>query len=237
MTKASAVLVQVRGVHKSYARDTNVVAVLEGIDLNVARGEFLALMGPSGSGKTTLLNIISGLDRPTTGQILIGGQDLRTLDDNALALWRLSHVGLVFQLTNLLPTLSAFENVELPLLLTNLSRSARRERVDALLDAVGLRDRKTHLPGQLSGGQEQRVGIARALAVNPDLIVADEPTGDLDETAASETLDLLSELTCKFGKTVIMITHDPRAAKRAHRILHLRKGILLGSASGTIPAP
>jgi putative ABC transport system ATP-binding protein len=223
----SEALVQVRDVHKIYPRGAERVDVLKGLDLDVPQGEFLALMGPSGSGKTTLLNMIGGLDRPTSGQVIVGGRELTRASSRDLARWRAEHVGFVFQFYNLLPVLTAARNVELPLLLTRLSRADRRKHVDAALELVGLADRADHYPSQLSGGQEQRVGIARAIVNDPTLLLCDEPTGDLDRQTASEILDLLAELNQRHGKTVIMVTHDPLAAERAGRVLHVDKGVLV----------
>ncbi len=219
-------LVDLKGVTKNYQRGPEVVHVLENLNADVPKGDFLALMGPSGSGKSTLLNLIGGIDRPTSGDIVVGGQDLNTLSESALGKWRARHVGFIFQLYHLLPVLSAARNVELPLLLTNLGRSARKQRVAAALSLVGLSDRADHKPAQLSGGQEQRVGIARAIIADPTLLLCDEPTGDLDRKAGDEVLDLLDALNQEQGKTIIMVTHDPHAARRAKRILHLDKGAL-----------
>jgi putative ABC transport system ATP-binding protein len=219
-------LVEVRGVRKSYRRDGQEIAVLEGIDLAVADGEFLALMGPSGSGKTTLLNLIAGIDRPTSGQVVVAGTDVAALPERRLARWRSRTVGFIFQFYNLVPVLTAVENVELPLLLTNLGKAERRERALTALKVVGLAERSRHFPRQLSGGQEQRVAIARAFVTDPRLLVADEPTGDLDARSAREVLDLLEALSRDFGKTIVMVTHDPRAAARAHVQRHLEKGAL-----------
>jgi len=220
-------LVQIEGVHKSFQRDALEIRVLEGIDLTVKEGEFLGLMGPSGSGKTTLLNLIAGIDRPTRGMIRVAGSRIHELSEDALSHWRASNVGFVFQLYNLLPVLTAFENVELPLLLTRLNREERSRQVTLALRAVGLHDRMDHYPRQLSGGQEQRVGIARAIVTDPRILVADEPTGDLDSESAREILDLLASLNERMGKTIIMITHDPKAAERAHTVRHLEKGLLM----------
>jgi putative ABC transport system ATP-binding protein len=220
-------LVRVRGLAKNFHRGSATVHVLEALDLDIAQGEFLALMGPSGSGKSTLLNLIGGLDQPTTGQIEVAGQRIDTMRSGALARWRADTIGFVFQMYNLLPVLSAERNVELPLLLTHLSRSERRQRVATALSLVGLADRAKHKPRELSGGQEQRVGIARAIVSDPKLLLCDEPTGDLDRKAGDEVLDLLQALNQKHGKTVIMVTHDPHAAARATRTLHLTKGQLL----------
>jgi putative ABC transport system ATP-binding protein len=219
-------LVVVQDVHKEYRRDQIRVPVLQGTNLTVSRGEFLALMGPSGSGKTTLLNLIAGIDRPTSGRIVVAGQDLGSLGESALARWRSTHVGFIFQLYNLIPVLTAFENVEMPLLLTRLSRRQRREHVMTALQVVGLEDRVAHYPRQLSGGQEQRVAIARAIVADPDLLVADEPTGDLDARSADEVLELMVRLNEEFQKTIVMVTHDPHAAARAHLRTYLEKGML-----------
>jgi len=219
-------LVRVRGVHKTFSRGGEKIDVLQGLDLEVGKGEFLALMGPSGSGKSTLLNLIGGLDRPSSGAIEVGGQHIDELSDAKLTAWRARHVGFVFQLYNLLPALSAERNVELPLLLTPLSRARRRQQVATALALVGLADRARHYPRQLSGGQEQRVGIARAIVTDPTLLLADEPTGDLDRKSGDEILDLLQALNREHGKTIVMVTHDPHAAERATRIVHLDKGVL-----------
>jgi putative ABC transport system ATP-binding protein len=220
-------LVSIRGVSKYYVRGDQVIPVLVGIDLDVNSGDYIALMGPSGSGKSTLLNLIAGIDKPSAGEIRVAGVDIAQLSDAELALWRASHVGFIFQFYNLMPVLTAFGNVELPLQLTSLSRSERRERVDTALALVGLSDRATHRPNELSGGQQQRVAIARALIADPTLIVADEPTGDLDRTTAEEILGLLERLNGELGKTIIMVTHDPKAAEKAHRMVHLEKGLLV----------
>jgi putative ABC transport system ATP-binding protein len=219
-------LVQVRDVHKVYQRGAERLDVLRGLDLDVPQGDFLALMGPSGSGKTTLLNMIGGLDKPTSGSVVVGGRDLTRASARELAQWRARHVGFVFQFYNLLPVLTAARNVEVPLLLTRLSRAERAKHVAAALELVGLSDRANHYPSQLSGGQEQRVGIARAIVTDPTLLLCDEPTGDLDRETAGEILDLLAELNQRYEKTVIMVTHDPRAAERARRVLHVDKGVL-----------
>ena len=220
------VVVRLRGVTKQYARGGEVVRVLEQLDLDLPRGDFIALMGPSGSGKTTLLNPIGGLDRPTEGSIEVDGLAIDRLSNAALGRWRADHVGFVFQMYNLLPVLSAERNVELPLLLTRLSRAERLQRVHTALALVGLEERAKHRPRELSGGQEQRVGIARAIVTDPTLLLCDEPTGDLDRKSGDEVLDLLQALNREFGKTIIMVTHDPRAAERANRTLHLDKGRL-----------
>ncbi|HEV7768395.1 MAG TPA: ABC transporter ATP-binding protein [Thermoanaerobaculia bacterium] len=220
-------LVEIRDVHKVYKRDSFDVPVLNGVSVSVPRGDFLALMGPSGSGKTTLLNLIAGIDRPTRGQVIVDGKEISAYNETKLATWRAAHVGFIFQMYNLIPVLNAFENVELPLLLTHLKKAERREHVHAALSIVGLPDRMTHYPRQLSGGQEQRVAIARAIATDPTILVADEPTGDLDAKSAHEILDLLQLLNKEHGKTIIMVTHDPKAADRAKRTLHLDKGVLV----------
>ena len=220
------VLVRLRGVHKKYSRERNVIEVLSGIDLEVKEGEFLALMGPSGSGKSTLLNLIGGIDKPSEGDVWVAGQSLGALSSGALAAWRARHVGFIFQLYNLIPVLTAQQNVELPLLLTRLSGKERKERVALALRLVGLEGRSRHFPRQLSGGEEQRVAIARAIVADPTLLVADEPTGDLDAKNADEILTLLQRLNQEMKKTILMVTHDPNAATRAHTTLHLDKGVL-----------
>jgi len=219
-------LVRLREVHKVFRRGAETIEVLAGLDLEVPAGDFLALMGPSGSGKSTLLNLIGGLDRPGSGIVEVGGQRIDQLSDGRLAAWRARHVGFVFQMYNLLPALTAERNVELPLLLTRLSARERRRHVATALGMVGLVDRARHYPRQLSGGQEQRVGIARAIVTDPTLLLCDEPTGDLDRKSGDEVLDLLQALNREHGKTVIMVTHDPHAAARARRVLHLDKGSL-----------
>ncbi len=220
-------IVEVKNVSKSYQRDSLKIPVLENIDLQVPEGEFLALMGPSGSGKSTLLNLIAGIDRPDNGTIMVANDEVTRLTESQLANWRSRHIGFVFQFYNLLPVLTAFENVELPLLLTPLSKNERRERVQIALNVVGLNDRMRHYPKQLSGGQQQRVAIARAIVADPTLIVADEPTGDLDKNSAVEVLSLLERLNREFNKTIIMVTHDQRAADKAHTVRHLDKGELV----------
>jgi putative ABC transport system ATP-binding protein len=220
-------VVKIIGLSKIFHRDSFAVAALETIDLLVEEGEFLCLMGPSGSGKTTLLNLIAGIDRPTSGELRVLGEDIASLSEDRLAAWRNIHVGFVFQTFNLIPVLTAFENVELPLLLTALSAEERKKHVMAALELVGLGDRISHYPRQLSGGQEQRVAIARAIVSDPTLVVADEPTGDLDAHSAEEVLDILSRLNRDFKKTIIMVTHDPRAARHASVTRHLEKGQLL----------
>jgi putative ABC transport system ATP-binding protein len=220
-------IVQLLGVSKVYRRDTIEVPVLERLDLEVPGGEFLALMGPSGSGKSTILNLISGIDTPTEGNVIVAGVDLGELDADGLAGFRSRHVGFIFQTYNLIPVLTAYQNVELPLLLTGLSRGERRDHVMAALGIVGLLDRLHHYPRQLSGGQEQRVAIARAIVTDPTLLVADEPTGDLDAESAKQVLSLIQRLHAEFGKSVVMVTHDPHAAERADRTVHLEKGVLV----------
>jgi putative ABC transport system ATP-binding protein len=227
----SNVLVQVRNVHKTFLRGEERIDVLQGLDLDVRSGEFLALMGPSGSGKSTLLNLIGGLDRPTSGEVAVGGERLDGMSDARLAAWRARHVGFVFQMYNLLPALTAERNVELPLLLTRLGKAARRKHVETALGVVGLADRSRHYPRQLSGGQEQRVGIARAIVTDPTLLLCDEPTGDLDRKSGDEILDLLQALNREQGKTIVMVTHDPHAAERASRVVHLEKGVLVEAAA------
>ncbi len=220
-------IVEVRDLTKSFTRGTESIEVLQRLDLDVGHAEFLALMGPSGSGKTTLLNLIAGLDQPTDGSIHVAGLEISAMSESQLARWRTRHVGFVFQFYNLLPVLTAYENVELPLLLLPLTRSQRRTQVENALALVGLSDRMSHRPGQLSGGQQQRVGIARAIVTDPTIIVADEPTGDLDARSAHDVLDLLELLRSQLGKTIIMVTHDPKAADSAQRTLHLEKGRLV----------
>jgi len=220
-------LVRVRDVHKYYARGGERIDVLQGVNLEIPRGDFLALMGPSGSGKTTLLNLLGGIDTPSSGLLEVDGVKINDLGGSALSRWRSQNIGFVFQLYNLLPVLTAERNVELPLLLTKLSKAERRKRVAIALKVVGLSDRARHYPRQLSGGQEQRVGIARAIVTDPTLLLADEPTGDLDRKAGDEILDLLQTLNRDHGKTIVMVTHDPRAAQRARRTLHLEKGLLI----------
>ncbi len=219
-------LIEIQHLSKSYRRGGQVVPVLQDITLNVDEGEFLALMGPSGSGKSTLLNLIAGIDTPDSGSLRVGNIDISSLPEAELARWRAQYVGFIFQFYNLMPVLSAFENVELPLLLTPLSRRERKEHVELVLRMVGLQDRMDHYPSQLSGGQQQRVAIARAVVTDPTLIVADEPTGDLDRHTAREILDLLDRLHLELGKTILMVTHDQLAAERAHGVRHLDKGVL-----------
>ena len=219
-------MVDVRNVTKVYRRDAEELTVLNGLSLQVREGEYAALMGPSGSGKSTLLNLIAGIDKPTSGEVVVAGTDVGRLDETGLAEFRSHNVGFIFQFYNLIPVLNATENVELPLLLTHLSKSERRERALTALKVVGLADRAGHYPRQLSGGQEQRVAIARAIVTDPKVIVADEPTGDLDAKSATEILDLVGTLNRDFGKTIVMVTHDPRAAERASVQHHLEKGVL-----------
>jgi putative ABC transport system ATP-binding protein len=226
VAQASGLLVDVRDVVKTYRRDAQELTVLNGISLQVPEGEFVALMGPSGSGKTTLLNLIAGIDRPTSGQVNVAGTDVARLSESDLAKWRSRNVGFIFQFYNLIPVLSAVENVELPLLLTRLNKRDRRDRALTALKVVGLADRSSHYPRQLSGGQEQRVAIARAIVADPKVLVADEPTGDLDAKSAEEILALMETLNRDFKKTIVMVTHDPRAAERAHIQHHLEKGVL-----------
>jgi len=219
-------LIRIESLVKQYTRDTQTLTVLDNLSLTVEDGDFVALMGPSGSGKTTLLNLIAGIDRPTKGRITVGDAEVSAMGEAALARWRSSNVGFIFQLYNLVPVLTAYENVELPLLLTSLPRARRRKQVELALQVVGLTDRMSHYPRQLSGGQEQRVAIARAIATDPKLLVADEPTGDLDARSGEEILVLLERLNAEFKKTIVVVTHDPRAAARAHRLIHLDKGVL-----------
>jgi putative ABC transport system ATP-binding protein len=229
---AEAPLIRIRDLAKHYRRGEQDIPVLLGIDLDVRAGDFVALMGPSGSGKSTLLNLIAGIDQPSGGTIQIAGTDIATLGDGALADWRARHVGFIFQFYNLMPVLTAFENVELLLLLTTLTPRQRRERVGQTLQLVQLADRADHHPNELSGGQQQRVAIARAIVTDPTLIVADEPTGDLDRATGEEGLSLLDRLVAELGKTIVMVTHDPKAAARAHRLVHLEKGVLVDEAGG-----
>lgn len=229
-------IVVVRDLYKEFYRDKLTIPVLAGTNLEVCRGEYLALMGPSGSGKTTLLNLIAGLDRPTRGEVIVAGENIAQMSESALARWRSQHIGFIFQLYNLIPVLTAFENVELPLLLTHLSKRERADHVRTALDVVGLADRMDHYPRQLSGGQEQRVAIARAIVNDPLLIVADEPTGDLDAKSAREILDLLGRLNSDFHKTIVMVTHDPHAAERAKTLVHLEKGELVDGTTSSSAA-
>lgn len=222
----SSPMIDVNNISKSYYRDSIEIPVLKDLSITVPHGEFLALMGPSGSGKTTLLNLIAGIDHPDNGTIRVNGADIGALSESALAKWRSTNVGFIFQFYNLLPVLTAYENVELPLLLTNLPKQEKRAHVEAALKLVGLGDRLHHYPKQLSGGQEQRVAIARAIVTDPTIIVADEPTGDLDKVSATEVMTLMERLNKEFGKTIVMVTHDPRAAEKAHKVMHLEKGDL-----------
>jgi putative ABC transport system ATP-binding protein len=224
-------LVRINGLHKYFTRGSERIDVLKGVNLEIPQGDFLALMGPSGSGKTTLLNVMGGLDKPSSGSIDVGGTDIVGLSGGQLSRWRAHHIGFVFQLYNLLPVLTAERNVDLPLLLTKLSKAERRKRVAIALKVVGLADRAKHYPRQLSGGQEQRVGIARAIVTDPTLLLCDEPTGDLDRKSGDEILDLLQTLNQQHGKTIVMVTHDPHAAERAKRTLHLEKGLLMENAA------
>ena len=220
------VIVEIKNLYKSYRRGDQILPVLTDISLDIDEAEFLALMGPSGSGKTTLLNLIAGIDKADRGVIRVGGVEITTLSENELALWRASNVGFIFQFYNLIPVLTAFENVELPLLITGLPKGERRAHAEMALGVVNLTDRMDHRPGQLSGGQQQRVAIARAIVTDPSILVADEPTGDLDRVSAIEVLQLMERLVHELGKTIIMVTHDPRAAQMAHMIKHLVKGVL-----------
>ena len=224
-------LIRVRNLNKVYHRGGETINVLQGLNLDVEKGEFVAFMGPSGSGKTTLLNLLGGLDTPTSGTVTVDGDEITNMSGRNLASWRARHVGFIFQMYNLIPVLTAFQNVELPLLLTKLSKAQRRQHVETALSLVGLPDRMKHYPRQLSGGQEQRVAIARAIVTDPTFLLCDEPTGDLDRKAAEEILDLLTELESNHGKTILMVTHDPLAAERADMTLHLDKGALVEAAS------
>ncbi len=230
MNTTATPLIRIHGLSKAYRRGDQEIPVLLDIELEVMPGDFVALMGPSGSGKSTLLNLIAGIDQPTSGTIEIGGIDIATLSEGALADWRAEHVGFIFQFYNLMPVLTAFENVELPLLLTSLSSRERLARVEQVLELVSLTDRADHYPNELSGDQQQRVAIARALVSDPTLIVADEPTGDLDRHTGEEVLGLLEQLVDELGKTIVMVTHDPKAAARARRVVHLEKGVLVDEA-------
>ena len=225
-------VVQLRDVTKNYRRDAFELKVLQGITLDVEEGDFVALMGPSGSGKSTLLNLLAGIDQPTSGELIVAGQQVSRLGESKLALWRQRHIGFIFQFYNLIPVLTAYENVELPLTLRKSSRASRRKRVETALSVVGLQNRMKHYPRQLSGGQEQRVAIARAIVTDPTLLLADEPTGDLDAESGGEVLDLLGQLNEQFNKTILMVTHDPKAAARAKRLVRLDKGRLVASAPG-----
>jgi len=228
-------LIRARGLGKTYRRGGEEIHVLQGLNLDVDAGEFIAFMGPSGSGKTTLLNLLGGLDVPSEGSVTVAGDEITRMSGRKLTAWRSRHVGFVFQMYNLIPVLTAFQNVELPLLLTSLSKAQRRQHVETALEVVGLTDRLNHYPRQLSGGQEQRVGIARAIVADPTFLLCDEPTGDLDRKSADEALDLIDRLVREYGKTVLMVTHDPRAAERAGTVLHLEKGALVEQAAGKTP--
>ncbi len=223
---AARPVVEIRNLAKSYRRGDQVVQVLRNINMDIPAGDFVALMGPSGSGKSTLLNLIAGIDIPDSGELRVDGTDIGSLSEADLAAWRAAHVGFIFQFYNLMPVLTALENVELPLLLTSLSRTERREHAEAALGMVGLADRLEHYPSELSGGQQQRVAIARAIITDPTLLVADEPTGDLDRASAEDVLNLMDRLNDELGKTIIMVTHDPHSAERAHHLKHLEKGVL-----------
>jgi len=226
-TDSDSALIRVRNLNKQYKRGSETIDVLQGLDLDVEPGDFVAFMGPSGSGKTTLLNLLGGLDVPTSGSVTVDGDEITHMSGQKLAKWRARHVGFIFQMYNLIPVLTAAQNVELPLLLTGLSKGRRRQQVETALNLVGLADRMKHYPRQLSGGQEQRVAIARAIVTDPTFLLADEPTGDLDRKSADEILDLITALSKEHGKTILMVTHDPRAAERADIELHLEKGALI----------
>lgn len=226
MASANGAIIEVNNVKKSYYRDSLEIPVLQNISIDVKEGEFLALMGPSGSGKTTLLNLIAGIDRPDAGNVIVGGINIAGLSESELSKWRARHVGFIFQFYNLLPVLTAYENIELPLLLTKLSKKEKKEHVEFALKLVGLSDRMENKPSQLSGGQQQRVAIARAIVTDPTIVVADEPTGDLDRVSAQEVMTLLDRLNSEFKKTIVMVTHDPWAAEKAHKQMHLDKGVL-----------
>jgi putative ABC transport system ATP-binding protein len=230
-TNGNGALIQVRNLDKRYQRGSEEIHVLQGLNLDVDKGDFVAFMGPSGSGKTTLLNLLGGLDVPTSGTITVASEEINRMSGRNLSAWRARHVGFIFQLYNLLPVLTAFQNVELPLLLTRLSKAERRRHVEAALAIVGLADRMQHYPRQLSGGQEQRVAIARAIVADPTFLLCDEPTGDLDRRSADEIMELIERLVKEHAKTVLMVTHDPRAAERAHAVLHLEKGVLIEAKS------
>jgi putative ABC transport system ATP-binding protein len=229
-------LVRVRNLDKKYSRGSEEIHVLQGLNLDIDAGDFVAFMGPSGSGKTTLLNLLGGLDLPTSGSITVAGDEITRLSAGNLTAWRARHVGFVFQLYNLIPVLTAFQNVELPLLLTKLSKAERRKHVETALAIVGLADRMSHYPRQLSGGQEQRVAIARAIVADPTFLLCDEPTGDLDRKSADEIMDIIDRLVKEHGKTVLTVSHDPRAAERARVVLHLDKGVLMEAAKAESPA-
>jgi putative ABC transport system ATP-binding protein len=226
-------LIQIRGLDKTYRRGDEEIHVLQGLNLDVAKGEFVAFMGPSGSGKTTLLNLLGGLDVPSRGKIVVDGDEITHMSGSKLTEWRARHVGFIFQMYNLIPVLTAFQNVELPLLLTKLSKSERRKHVETALGVVGLGDRMNHYPRQLSGGQEQRVAIARAIVADPTFLLCDEPTGDLDRKSADEILNILTRLSREHAKTILMVTHDPMAAERAQATLHLNKGVLVEGVTAT----
>src|SRR5712675_2084506 len=229
---SSSALIQVRGVNKTYRRGGENIQVLQGLNLDVDKGDFVAFMGPSGSGKTTLLNLLGGLDVPSAGSITVDGDEVTSMSASKLTHWRARHVGFIFQMYNLIPVLTAFQNVELPLLLTKLSKSERRKHVETALQVVGLADRMQHYPRQLSGGQEQRVAIARAIVADPTFLLCDEPTGDLDRKSADEIMNLIIRLVREYGKTVLMVTHDPAVAQRAQVTLRLEKGSLVGAPEG-----
>ena len=233
-SNSDSALIRVRNLNKQYRRGNEIIDVLQGLDLDVDPGEFVAFMGPSGSGKTTLLNLLGGLDVPTAGSVVVDHDEITSMSGPKLAKWRARHVGFIFQMYNLIPVLNAYQNVELPLLLTGLAKSRRRRQVETALTLVGLADRMQHYPRQLSGGQEQRVAIARAIVSDPTFLLADEPTGDLDRSSADEILDLISELSAEHGKTILMVTHDPRAAERADVELHLDKGALVEAGRTTV---
>src|SRR5499425_2039893 len=235
-TGSSSALIQARGLNKTYKRGGESIQVLQGLNLDADRGDFIAFMGPSGSGKTTLLNLLGGLDVPTSGHISVDGDEITNMSSSKLTQWRARHVGFIFQMYNLIPVLTAFQNVELPLLLTKLSKSERRQHVETALAIVGLGDRMNHYPRQLSGGQEQRVAIARAIVADPTFLLCDEPTGDLDRKSADEIMDLIYRLVKEHGKTVLMVTHDPVVAKKADLTLHLEKGVLVESVREQVPA-
>jgi putative ABC transport system ATP-binding protein len=226
-------LIQIRGLDKTYRRGGEEIHVLQGLNLDVDKGEFVAFMGPSGSGKTTLLNLLGGLDVPSRGSIIVAGDEITHMSGNKLTEWRARHVGFIFQMYNLIPVLTAFQNVELPLLLTKLSKSERRKHVETAMAVVGLADRMNHYPRQLSGGQEQRVAIARAIVADPTFLMCDEPTGDLDRKSADDILNILTRLSREYAKTILMVTHDPMAAERAQAILHLNKGVLVEGVVAT----
>jgi len=228
-------VIEIRDITKSYRRGSQSIVVLENLSLDIEEGDFLALMGPSGSGKSTLLNLVAGLDKADSGSIIVRGTDISSFSETGLAKWRAENVGFIFQFYNLVPVLTAFENVELPLILTNLSRKDRKEHVMTALGLVNLEDRMEHYPRQLSGGQQQRVAIARAVVTDPTILVADEPTGDLDRRSAEEVLQLMEKLSSVIGKTVVMVTHDPRAAKRAGKIKYLEKGVLANAPQASFP--